>query len=55
MEHTVKYLVCYSKCNFEISHEEVSLDKIKEIHEEWNKTHSENMDCVHDYEYRLIS
>ena len=51
---TVKYLVSCSKCRFEISHEETSLEKIKKFHEDWNKRYYDDMECVHSYQYKQV-
>jgi len=51
---TVTYLVSCTKCSFEQEHEEVTLEKIKQIHEDWNDNNKAKMDCVHDYVYKLI-
>lgn len=52
---TVTYRVSCSKCDFEQDHEEESLEKIKQIHEDWNDNNKAKMDCVHDYQYKLVS
>ena len=52
---TVTYLVSCSDCAFEQEHEEVSLETIKEYHENYNRMHSDAMACVHSYQYKLVS
>lgn len=51
---TVTYKVSCSKCKFEQDHEDVSLEKIKQIHEDWNDNNKAKMTCLHDYQYKLV-
>lgn len=50
---TVTYLVSCSKCSFEQDHEDTSLEKIKQFHEDWNDKNKAKMKCIHDYQYEL--
>lgn len=51
----VTYKVSCSKCSFEQDHEDVSLEKIKQIREDWNDNNKAKMKCLHDYQYRLTN
>lgn len=47
----MKYHLTYMNCDLSQVHEVDSMDNLKNFWKNWNKSHGEDMNCVHECEF----